>query len=31
MDKWLRWFVPLFGLLFLTQAILLALAIVIGY
>ena len=31
MDKWLRWFVPLFILLFLTQAACIALALVINY
>jgi uncharacterized ion transporter superfamily protein YfcC len=29
--RWWRWFVPLFLLLFLTQAILIAIAIAIGY
>ena len=31
MDKWLRWFVPLFILLLLTQAGCIALALAIGY
>jgi uncharacterized ion transporter superfamily protein YfcC len=30
-DKWLKWFMPLFGLLFLTQGVLLAIAMIINY
>jgi uncharacterized ion transporter superfamily protein YfcC len=30
-DKWLKWFLPLFGLLFLTQCVLLTVAMIINY
>jgi uncharacterized ion transporter superfamily protein YfcC len=30
-DRWLRWFVPLFLMLFVTQGILIAIAIQIGW
>jgi uncharacterized ion transporter superfamily protein YfcC len=30
-DKWLKWFLPLFGWLFLTQGVLLAIAMMINY
>jgi len=30
-DKWVKWFLPLFGLLFLTQGVLLAIAMIINY
>jgi len=30
-DKWLKWFLPLCGLLFLTQAVMLAIAMMINY
>lgn len=31
MEKWWKWFVPLFGLLLVTQMVLIALALAVGY
>ncbi|MFT5873182.1 MAG: hypothetical protein ACI8WT_002124 [Clostridium sp.] len=30
-EKWWKWFIPVYGALFLTQALLIALAVAIGY